>query len=338
MPHKAVAPPSGISSNLTVTETLDRISQLPDLLLVEILSLLPTKDAFTTCILSKRWRYLWTSIHNFSFTCRNYRENFAPFVDYVLAHSVSSKIKKFELDYSQEFKYYSQLSQWLIFAVKRKAEDAVLWSSPFIKTCALPESFYTCSTLITLALGRFNFDNVVIAWKSLKSIKLGNLFLDNDIIAKLLSGCPALETMELYDLVLLKGPRRLEIKSSNLKRLKLNGHWLINDGSFRSLEIFAPYIQHLKISGDFYDLKCVLVDVSAVITSNLTFNITCIKDIQDGGQEFDPEEDSCRDYHQFFRTLVHHYILCFCFASELPIGTWFTEVCFYLRVLFFVCF
>ncbi|MCD9559442.1 hypothetical protein HAX54_017401, partial [Datura stramonium] len=67
-------------------------------------------------------------------------------------------------------------------------------------------------------------------------------------------------------------------------------------------------------------------DVSAMVTANLTFNIMCIKDIQDDhGQEFDPEEDSCHDYHQVFRTLVQDYIQKFHYATELTIGTWFTE-------------
>ncbi|CAA7061856.1 unnamed protein product, partial [Microthlaspi erraticum] len=38
---------------------MDRISELSDELLIEILSRLPTKDAISTCKLSKRWKCLW---------------------------------------------------------------------------------------------------------------------------------------------------------------------------------------------------------------------------------------------------------------------------------------
>ncbi|KAH0760030.1 hypothetical protein KY290_023523 [Solanum tuberosum] len=167
--------------------------------------------------------------------------------------------------------------------------------------CTLTQSFCACSSLISLVLGRIKFDvDVVIAWKSLTSIKLGNLFLDNDKIANLLSGCPALETMELYDLVLLKGPCRMEISSSKLKTLKLKG--------------------------DLYDLRCILFDVSSVVTAKLTFNVRCIKDILDDHcQEFDPHEDSCSYYHHFLRTLIHTYLLAFRNANELTIGALFAE-------------
>ncbi|KAH0693978.1 hypothetical protein KY285_021075 [Solanum tuberosum] len=121
--------------------------------------------------------------------------------------------------------------------------------------------------------------------------------------------------------------------SSKLKTLKLNGQWLINDGSLRCMEIFAPYIQHLEISGGLYDLKCILVKVSAVVTAKLAFNIMCIKDINyDYGLHFDPEENSCSGYHQFFRSLVHGYLLTFRNVKELTIGTWLTEVR-YLKII-----
>lgn len=116
-----------------VEETLDRLSELPDSLLVPILSLLPTEDAFATCILSKRWRYLCTLVDKFSFNCRDYLkvENPVSFADYVLAHSLSPKIKKLELDCSERYvnwsdssildEHLSQISRCLSFAVEKKS-------------------------------------------------------------------------------------------------------------------------------------------------------------------------------------------------------------------------
>uniref|UniRef100_A0A1U7Y6D9 Probable F-box protein At1g60180 n=1 Tax=Nicotiana sylvestris TaxID=4096 RepID=A0A1U7Y6D9_NICSY len=112
--------------------------------------------------------------------------------------------------------------------------------------------------------------DAILAWKSLKSVKLEFFLLSEDHCVNLLSGCPALETLELS---LVAGFSRLEINSLKLKRLNLKGYWMANNRSDHSLEIIAPYLQHLEISGDLYDLKCRL-------------------------------EDSCRDYPQLLRTLV----------------------------------
>ncbi|KAM0007030.1 putative F-box domain-containing protein [Helianthus debilis subsp. tardiflorus] len=45
----------------------DRLSMLPEDILSRILSLMPTKYAVRTSVLSKRWRYTWTSVTNLDF-------------------------------------------------------------------------------------------------------------------------------------------------------------------------------------------------------------------------------------------------------------------------------
>jgi len=50
----------------------DRIGELPDVLLHHILSFLRAKQAVQTSILSKRWRYLWTSISSLDFDVRDF--------------------------------------------------------------------------------------------------------------------------------------------------------------------------------------------------------------------------------------------------------------------------
>ncbi|MCD9643497.1 hypothetical protein HAX54_031062 [Datura stramonium] len=302
---------------------VDRISQLPDCLLLQILSLMPTDETLVTSALSKRWRYLWNSLDTFSFSIFDYHEGYVSYVDYVLAHSVSPKIKKFQLDSHEPGAYQSHIDRWFSFAVEKKVENVELRSNSDEEVCALPECLYTCSSLITLVLGFCYFDaNVFIAWKSLKSIKLKWMVLSDDHIVNLLRGCPALETMELSN---FKGFSRLEIRSSKLKRLNLIEY---NDEEIdHSLEIVAPYLQHLEISKSLYGLKCRLVDVSSLVNAKLTFNITCIKEIKYLlDDEVDDEEDSCRDYHQGFMILVQDYLQKLSCASKITIGTWFTEV------------
>ncbi|KAG5616706.1 hypothetical protein H5410_016530 [Solanum commersonii] len=85
------------------------------------------------------------------------------------------------------------------------------------EVCALPEYLYTYSSMMTLVLRFCYFDaNVVIAWKSIKSIKLKWIVLSNDHIMNLLLGFPALEAMELSCFKVTS-----EIRSSKLKRLNL---------------------------------------------------------------------------------------------------------------------
>ncbi|KAK4733749.1 hypothetical protein R3W88_008010 [Solanum pinnatisectum] len=87
-----------------------------------------------------------------------------------------------------------------------------------------------------------------------KNIKLKGIMLSNDHIVNLLLGCPALETMEL----------------SCFKHFSQIDH---------SLEIVSPYLHHLETSGSLHGLKCRLIDISSMVNTKLTFEITCIKDM-----------------------------------------------------------
>ncbi|XP_059281201.1 putative F-box/FBD/LRR-repeat protein At1g78760 [Lycium ferocissimum] len=218
---KTVASPSSKKpkNGVEEEETLDdRISQLPDSLLIQILSLLWTKDAVSSCVLSKRWQYLWTSVYNFNFVAEAFKkaENFISFVDHVLTHSSCSKIKKIYLFSLVVPERDLKISQWLSFAVENKVEDVMLYAFALAEYLSyeLPLSIYTCSSLVTLNLSRWVFDKrLILAWNSLKSLKVRTIRLDDDDIVKLLSSCPALEILELS---MFGGFRRLEINSSNL--------------------------------------------------------------------------------------------------------------------------
>lgn len=100
--------------------------------------------------------------------------------------------------------------------------------------------------------------------------------------------------------------------------------WTVYEEGDHTLEIVAPYIYHLEISRDIDDFKYRLVNVSYLITAEITFDITCESDIQDDYVYH--EVDSCRAYHRVLWSLVQDYLHKLRHVTELTIGTWFAEV------------
>lgn len=83
---------------------VDRISNLPNDILIQILSSLPTKQAFLTSILSKRWKNLWCYVPDVEFMeakDSGSKDSFDEFVYYVLRSRQTAgnhSIRSFILD------------------------------------------------------------------------------------------------------------------------------------------------------------------------------------------------------------------------------------------------
>ncbi|GKB09872.1 F-box domain, cyclin-like protein [Tanacetum coccineum] len=76
-------------------EQEDRISSLPDVLLISVFSLTDTKLAVKSSILSKRWVNLWTMIHVLNFDSSMHNIGFDTFIDKVFTYrNVSVEIHR----------------------------------------------------------------------------------------------------------------------------------------------------------------------------------------------------------------------------------------------------
>ncbi|KAM3337420.1 hypothetical protein P3S68_031745 [Capsicum galapagoense] len=135
-----------------------------------------------------------------------------------------------------------------------------------------------------------------------------------DYIAKLMKGCPELESMELKSVECFN---RLKIYSLKLKRLYLEDIRLNKyDPELISMEIFAPRLQDFRISAVLGFAKFRILDMSSLISANLSYFNSCSKL---------PEED-CQNDHRGFVTLVLGNLQKLSCATELTLGYWFTEV------------
>ncbi|XP_060965774.1 F-box/LRR-repeat protein At3g26922-like [Cannabis sativa] len=118
----------------------DRISKLPDAMIIHILSFLPTEDVVRTCILSKRWKLIWYSVPTLFFPFSNVSspncdlslDKFSNYVDNYLEHRKKgmhfSGIVSFKLDLMLIYREYNDsfADKWLAFAVKNKVKEIYL--------------------------------------------------------------------------------------------------------------------------------------------------------------------------------------------------------------------
>ncbi|KAF8007860.1 hypothetical protein BT93_K1755 [Corymbia citriodora subsp. variegata] len=215
-------------------EAVDRISGLPDSLLLHILSFLPIRYAVRTSLILRPFRGLWRSLGSLSFEecdfhscyrCRpevgcHGRHGFSNFVDHVLALHESCQIDRFriELDFhdsgsinSESEGYNSEvanrLDKWIFFALKKKVkvlDIALVGCGEALK--ASPASHYRMTgalfnnRLVELCLDVCNLESLgQIQLESLRKLSLWDVNLSDEVMCNLILGSPSLKKVSLED-------------------------------------------------------------------------------------------------------------------------------------------
>ncbi|XP_077238128.1 putative F-box protein At1g49610 [Tasmannia lanceolata] len=242
-----------LSNILSILDDSDYISQLPDHLLSSILSFLPTKYVVRTGILSSRWRHLWTYIHNFVFS-HEFRSSPAykvvRFLGRLMSLHKGLKVEKFCLSFRYQKRFAYNVNIWISIALQKQVEllDLNFFGIPGSSYRAdrfnLSTSLFHGGSLKVLKLSYCilqsdSFEGL----RSLKTLHLSSAVL-NESFQDLIAGCPMLEDLDITYCV---GVYHLKISSPNL-RLKLKRLKLWMCGAFNIIEIDAPNLISLDIS------------------------------------------------------------------------------------------
>ncbi|KAG7578704.1 F-box domain [Arabidopsis thaliana x Arabidopsis arenosa] len=250
-------------------ETLDLISSLPDVILHDILSFMPTKFAIRTSLLSKRWRHVWCETPSLSFDKCSPE---SPSLNEILTRYTAPKMVNFHLHTIVMNNIPHHINRWIKLVMSRNVENISLdlWNHVGYK---FPDFFYINSSVKQIRLKLSPRDMMVprgsVSWTSLRKLYLDSSSLSDESMAKILSGCPILERLKLCFCNALK---ILDLnKSMRLRTLEIN-----SDPQFpRTLQIVAPYI-HCLILKSSHHLPCVLVDVSSLVEARLNISIASV--------------------------------------------------------------
>ncbi|XP_020881848.1 putative FBD-associated F-box protein At5g53635 isoform X1 [Arabidopsis lyrata subsp. lyrata] len=210
----------------------DRISQLPDPLICQILSHLPTKEAVTTSVLSIRWRTLWLWVSGMELDSRQFPDNnaFLSFGDRFFDSSMVSCIHKLTIIFGRNPKNNddSCFPSWLNAAIKRKIQRLdVRWTSKiYLHNHTL--RLYNCETLVYLRLYGVLMDDAVFGiLPCLKTMHLEeNCYTSEATFEKLVSSCcPVLENLKIVasdiDGIVYR------VRSPSLKRLSIERKYIV---------------------------------------------------------------------------------------------------------------
>ncbi|KAM6570483.1 hypothetical protein CsatB_018468 [Cannabis sativa] len=253
----------------------DRISELPDEIIIHILSFLPTEDVVRTCFLSKRWKLMWYLVPKLSFYEQGHR-NFDNYVNNCLKHrkrgmvcDLNSVITSFKVT-TNNYRNDTSLDKWLDFAVENKVKEINLsfsgdWSSSSYYW--LPETLVVKAiylTILDLALVRLD-SRYSFSFPSLKSLSLSSVwFADTDTVDKLLLGSPSLENLQL-DFDVFSFRDCLHLCSVSLKFLD------INTPNNIGVEIECINLESLTLQGFIFDK----INLSSCSKAIRNISLTC---------------------------------------------------------------
>ncbi|XP_057466659.1 F-box/FBD/LRR-repeat protein At1g13570-like [Actinidia eriantha] len=223
----------------------DRLSELPDEILGIILSSLKVKEAARTCVLSHRWKYMWTLFSgclDFDYSDVVYelrdiqaghgtldvaRRNFLLRVNRVVEWHQGPAIDEFSICFDLDIgSSKCDIDRWIKFAMEKRVQRFKL-------------DFTGAFRYSTKGLYSFPPHSLdVSGFNSLTSLSLNIVDVTGDVIESIISNCPSLEELCVCHIgcienLNISGPslklRHLEIKHCHpLQNLKISASKLVS--------------------------------------------------------------------------------------------------------------
>ncbi|EOA26149.1 hypothetical protein CARUB_v10019585mg [Capsella rubella] len=248
----------------------DRISELPEDLLLHILSKLPTKDVIATSVLSKQWRFLWTVVPRLEFVSPS--KNFAQNVGRCLLSHKAPVLESLHMmvEDTCDEQYIGDIGAWVGIAfahhVREFVLDVLLYYGQKVQFLS---SLFCCDTLETLKLKNWIHLDVSfpVSMKSLKTLHLESVtYKDDESICNLLSGCPNLEDLLVHRCRYPNYVMNFVIVSPSLKRLTIKDR---TDGRAGGYVVNAPSLKYLTIETLQGYENCMIENAPELVEANI---------------------------------------------------------------------
>ncbi|KAL8048825.1 hypothetical protein ABFX02_07G092100 [Erythranthe guttata] len=212
----------------SVVDNDDRISQLPDDILVDILSLLSLKEAARTSVLSSRWINLWKHVAYLDFdvsACEGHK--YVKWVNSVIRSHKSPTLKKLGIRFPLDG---NSITRWLEFAFSRHVWRLEFDFDVYFKDFCFPYELLAPRS------------NMVLGFKSLKELSLKKVNLRGGDIELFLRNCPLLEQLIVHTTWRVS---KIEVCGPSLVLKHLE---IVKCTGLESLKVYAPNLASLSVT------------------------------------------------------------------------------------------
>ncbi|XP_058756677.1 F-box/FBD/LRR-repeat protein At1g13570-like isoform X1 [Vicia villosa] len=209
----------------------DRISDLPSNVIDEILENLKIRDQVRTSILSRKWRYMWTSVPHLCFDNDFFRRHMHgddpyPLVYKIITHVLmlhNGPIHKFSIARWREYEFpisIEKLIMWIPFMSNNIKHLELLTYCAREDENQMPDILFSCKELTYFKLSSFNLyiPHNFYGFKKLLELHLDCIEIESSALESFMSACPFLEKLNLD---CCSGCDNLVISSPSLKVLVL---------------------------------------------------------------------------------------------------------------------
>ncbi|CAL5336655.1 unnamed protein product [Camellia sinensis] len=276
-------------------DDIDRLSDLPEPIIHQILLCLPLADTISTKSLSRQWWHtVWPSCPILYFDEYCFRANYFQFVDddwerrekftRFLQRSLTKQKKCVNGCYNTDkfglrmvsSDYYSDsiIAKWVQFALESNAKELDLRIKRVDWACfktynRLVDDVFVAQSITVLYLEYCNIrPSCSINLPCLKKLTLSESKIRDNVFKKLIQGCPLIEYLCVE---FCKHLQHIEVSIPNLKSLKLNFSGLYK------VAIASMNLSSVELSGDF-DAE---VDFAAFATvKDMTLKNVTITDVE----------------------------------------------------------
>lgn len=260
------------------------IDTLPDNVLVDILSLLPLKDAVRTSVLSRAWRNLWKCIVRVDLSVdrgdrmltRDFWNAAIRVYNHVVSNILSAKLKALRIEFGYPCRHTHELDCLIDFGMRRGVEELCLnFQNNSPEPCyRLPQFTFCSATLRKLELDKCLVRDLLPAsthLPRLSTLVLCNSKFDDTTFKALISACPVLEDVSV-DLCDVTGQLVFNAQNRILKNLRFRCKAAVNRPSNIKILICAPSLELLELGGGIRRGMYAMKNLASLRKANLRFS------------------------------------------------------------------